>query len=310
MRILITGGAGFAGAALTKELLNLGHKVTCFDVVAPLMNDALWDMKDHENLSFAWKGLQDIRKEDIEGHNIVIHLAAQADVPMGFKSPLWTVEQNVVGSTCLLDAVKESSGVEKVIYAGSGNEWGRPQYIPIDENHPLTPHNPYSFSKAAAELAFWAYHRCYDVPVVIMSNGIVTGPGMRREIFIFKWLYNILRGLPIVLEGGDQTRDITYTSDVIQAWLLAINAPAEKVVGEKFQVSYGEEHSVEEIMEMCLEECGAKVPVIRTSHRPGEKGQREAFDNSKAREILGYKPQVGPREAIRLTKEWIAENFI
>ena len=113
-----------------------------------------------------------------------------------------------------------------------------------------------------------------------------------------------------MLEGGDQTRDITYTSDVMQAWLLAIDAPADKVVGKKFQVSYGEEHSVEEIMEMCLEECGVKVPVIRTSHRPGEKGQREAFDNSKAREVLGYKPQVGPGEAIRLTKEWIEETLI
>ena len=118
----------------------------------------------------------------------------------------------------ILEAVRRSDCVSKLIYAGSGNEVGRAMYLPIDEDHPLTPHNPYAFSKAAAELAVWAWHRAYGIPTTVMSNGTVIGPNMRREIFIFRWLWNALHNEPIVVEGGKQTRDITYVDDVIEAW--------------------------------------------------------------------------------------------
>ena len=93
------------------------------------------------------------------------------------------------------------------MFAGSGNEIGRAAYLPIDEDHPLTPHNPYGFSKAAAEMALEAWHLAYDVPSIVMRTGVVIGPNMRREVFIFKWLWNALHGMPIVVEGGKQTRD-------------------------------------------------------------------------------------------------------
>lgn len=307
-RVLITGAAGFGGSGLTKRLLGKGYEVTALDTVAPLEADKLGEVINHPHLTYYWKSLHDITPEDIAGHDTVVHLAAQADVPMGFPSPRWTCWENVDATICLLEACKELK-LDRIIYAGSGNEWGRPVYVPIDEKHPLTPHNPYSFSKAAAELAFWAWYRCYDLPIVIMSNGIVTGPGMRRQIFIFKWLWELMHSQNPLLEGGDQTRDVTYVDDVMDAWMLAIEAPREKVVGQKFQVSYGEEHPVEEILYWCLDEVfrdGEPRPAIITHpHRPGEKGQRECFDNSKARHVLGYNPQIGPREAVHLTAEWM-----
>lgn len=303
-KILITGGAGFAGTGLVAKLLQEDYEVTCLDILAPNHRDM---PVDHERLTHLWKAVQDIEPSDVEGHSTVIHLQAQADVPMGFTSPLWTVDQNVLGITHVLEAVRKV-GVDKFIYAGSGNEWGRPLYLPIDEKHPLTPHNPYSFSKAAAELACTAWQRCYDVPVVIMSNGVAVGPDMRKQIFVYIWLKNILEGKPVILEGGDQTRDITFVSDVLDAWMLAIKAPPEQVVGEKFQVSYGMEMSVENILDLCFAVAGCKTEIIRKPHRPGEKGQREFFDNLKARRTLGYEPKINPEEAIRLTWEWIKEN--
>ena len=306
MKILITGGAGFAGTGLANRLVGLGHQVTILDFVAPLMSGHNLD-----KIGYIWKGLQDIEPSDVKNKDIVIHLAAQADVPMGLTSPKWTVEQNVMGTICLLEACKGQK-FDRIIYAGSGNEWGRPVRIPIDENHPLTPHNPYAFSKAAAELAFEAYGRCYDLPIVRMSNGAVCGPGMRKEIFIYKWLRNIMLNKAVVLEGGDQTRDLTYVSDVLDAWILAINAPRKKVVGEKFQVSFGEEVAVEMLLNMCLDECDhspMSYEIIRKPYRPGEKGQRECFDNKKARKVLGYRPRVGPQAAIHLTAQWIRSEI-
>lgn len=189
----------------------------------------------------------------------------------------------------------------------SGNEFGRPVYLPIDEKHPLTPHNPYSFSKAAAELCFWTYMRCYDLPVVVMSNGAVCGKGMRREIFIYKWLWNIAHNRPCVLEGGDQTRDLTHVDDVLKAWMAVIEAPEENVIGEKFQVSYGEEISVSALLDTCFEVTGKPVNIIHKPHRPGEIGQREFFTNEKARWVLGYNPVINYREAILRT--WNEETF-
>ncbi len=306
MKVLITGGAGFAGSGLARLLLETGHQVRVLDILAPLHADIFLEQEDNPNFEYLWKSVQDSRPEDIEGCDVVIHLAAAADVPLGITSPYWNNFENIIGSQALCEACK-GMPIKMAILAGSGNEYGRPIYLPIDEKHPLTPHNPYALSKAGAELVFWTYQRCYGLPAVIMSNGAVCGKGMRREIFIYKWLRNIYRGKPCVLEGGDQTRDLTHVSDVLKAWQAVIEAPPEKVVGQKFQVSYGEEVSVAKLLDTCFEVAGKNTGIIQRPHRPGEQGQREQFNNQKAREVLGYNPTVNYKEAIRRT--WEDESF-
>ena len=304
-RVLITGAAGFAGSGLAKALLAKGYEVSALDVVAPAHASLLREELSHPDFHYIWKAVQDIQPSDVAGHSVVAHLAAQPDTPMAFESPRYTVMQNVGGTVDLLEAVRHAGCVTKVLFAASGNELGRPLYLPMDEDHPLTPHNPYGFSKAAAELAMWAWHRAYGIPTVVLSTGVVIGPNMRREVFVFKWLWNALHGRPIVVEGGQQTRDITYVDDVIQAWTLTVEAPAEQVVGEKFYVGYGDEHTIEELASMCRAITGSEVPFEYTDYRPGEEGQREAFSTEKARRVLGYSPQFSPGQAISLAAEWI-----
>ena len=308
--ILITGAAGFAGSSLTKALLAKGYCVSGIDVVAPAHAVLLQEELYHPNFRYVWKSIQDIQPSDVVGHSVVAHLAAQPDTPMAFDSPRYTVMQNIGGTVDLLEAVRRAGGVSKVLFAASGNELGRSLYLPMDEDHPLTPHNPYGFSKAAAELAMWAWHRAYGIPSVVLSTGVVVGPNMRREVFIFKWLWNALQGRPIVVEGGQQTRDLTYVDDVIRAWMLAIEAPTKQVVGQKFYVGFGEEHTVEELARMCCAVTGSDVPIEYVDYRPGEEGQREAFSTEKSRRVLGYKPQVPPVQAISLTAGWIAKTLL
>ena len=304
-RVFVTGAAGFAGSSLVKALLAQGYEVTGLDVVAPAHASLLQEALPHPGFQYVWKSVQDVQPSDIAGHSVVAHLAAQPDTPMAFESPRYTVMQNVSGTVDLLEAVRHAGEVSKVLFAASGNELGRPLYLPMDEDHPLTPHNPYGFSKAAAEMAMWAWHRAYGIPTVVLSTGVVIGPNMRREVFIFKWLWNALHGSPIVVEGGRQTRDLTYIDDVIQAWMLAIEAPVEKVVGHKFYVGFGEEHTIEELASMCREVAGTEVPIGYVDYRPGEEGQREAFSTEKARRVLGYTPQFSPGQAISLTSNWV-----
>ena len=306
---LITGAAGFAGSSLVRALLARGYEVSGLDVVAPAHATLLRQELSHPGFRYLCKSVQDVQPSDIQGQSLVAHLAAQPDTPMAFESPRYTVMQNVGGTVDLLEAMRMAGGVSKVLFAASGNEVGRPFYLPIDEEHPLTPHNPYGFSKAAAELAMWAWHRAYGIPSVVLSTGVVVGPNMRREVFLFRWLWNALHGKPIVVEGGQQTRDLTYIDDVIQAWMLAIDAPAEQVVGEKFYVGYGEEHTIEELAWMCRAIAESNVPVEYADYRPGEEGQREAFSTEKARRVLGYNPRFPPRQAVALTSDWLSKTL-
>ena len=224
---------------------------------------------------------------------------------MAFESPRYTVMQNIEGTVALLEAVRHADCVDKLIFAGSGNALGRAQYLPIDEDHPLTPHNPYGFSKAAAELALWAWHRSYGIPSIVMGTGMVIGPNMRREVFIFRWLWNAIHGFPIVVEGGLQPRDVSYIADVVQAWAKAIEAPRELVVGQKFFIGQGQEHTVEDLAQLCRDTVGGRVPIEYLDYRPGEQGQREAFSVTKARNALGHTARTSTGEAIALTADWV-----
>lgn len=302
---MITGVAGFGGSALAARLLQAGYRVTGLDVTPPSQAPLLSRQLGHPQFRYLWKSVNDIQPSDIEGHSVVAHLAAQPDTPLAFESPRFTVLNNINATVELLEAVRHAGTVRKLIFAGSGNEIGRPLYLPIDEDHPLTPHNPYGFSKAAAELAVLAWQRAYGIPSVVLSTGVVIGPHMRREVFIFKWLWNAVQGIPIVVEGGDQTRDITYIEDVVEAWARAIDAPAADVVGQKIFVGSGRELTVRELAAMCRQAAGGDAPIEFAGYRPGEEGQREYYSTEKARRILGYVPRFTAEESIARTAEWV-----
>ena len=303
MRILVTGIAGFGGSGITKELLKRGYDVRGVDIIAPSHASSLRDVIDQ--IDYRWKNVIDMSREDLKGCDIVLHFCAQADVPMGFTSPWYTVYNNIMGTVSVLEACR-GVDLEKVIIASSANAVQRPMYLPLDSEHPPNPVNPYGASKGGQELVAWAWNRSYGVPIVIYRNGVIYGPGMRKEIFIYKWLWNILHNKPCILEGGDQTRDPTFVSDTLDAWILGIEAEPENVVGEVFQISYGEEYKISEILEECLDAAGRRVPVIKEPYRPGEEGMREYFSIEKAKKILGYNPKVGLKEGLKKTVEWVA----
>lgn len=308
-RILLIGGAGFGGAVLTKMLLKEGYRVGILDITAPEHAFTLAREITNEEITYIWKSAVDIKSEDVEPYDAVVNLAAQADIPMGFTSPLYTGYNNVMSTISVLEACRGVK-LEKFIHPSSGSVYGRHDYLPIDEKHPLTPHNPYAASKAAQELYCMAYYRAYGIPVVIMGHGTVYGPGMRREMFIYKWIKNILLDEPVYLEGGDQTRDPTYSSDAMEAWLTALKARSAGVVGQKFQVTTGVEYTVAAILDEVMKACDHKVEVLSRGYRPGEQGQRESFNASKAADVLGWTPKVSLQLGLHKTVEWAKDDLI
>jgi UDP-glucose 4-epimerase len=303
--ILITGIAGYGGSGLAKELLRRGHRVRGIDIIAP--NEARKVQDIIGDLDYRWKSVHDINTEDLQEIDTVIHMAAQADVPMGFTSPIWTMFEESIGTVAVLEACRRVK-LKKFILASTGNVIGRPLYLPIDEKHPVVPHNPYSAAKASQELLVHAYRRSYGIPTAVMRNGVVYGPNMRKNIFIYIWLKNILQDKPVIIEGGDQTRDPCFGSDTIDVWVRAIEAENNIVVGQTFQVSRGIEFSMFEIANACMAVVGKEVPILYKPYRPGEKGQREFFSNEFAITQLGYNPQVGLVEGLGKTVEWIKKE--
>lgn len=305
MKILITGGAGYGGSSLTKELLKKGYDIKVIDIIAP--NEA-WKLKGYmDKIEYVWKSVHDMKPEDIEGIDVVVHMAAQADVPMGFSSPRWTGWEETMGTINVLECCKDKP-LKKFILASTGNVIGRPLYIPIDEKHPVTPHNPYSACKASQECLAHAYRRSYGIPTTVMRNGIVYGPFMRKQIFIYIWLKNILEGKPIIIEGGEQTRDPCFGADTMDAWVKVIEEPDDKVVGQTFQVSRGIEYKMIDIARACMKVANKQVPIKYADYRPGEEGQRECFDNSFAEKKIGYKPKVSLEAGLLITWKWVQEQ--
>jgi nucleoside-diphosphate-sugar epimerase len=124
---------------------------------------------------------------------------------------------------------------------------------------------------------------------------------MRRDIFLYIWIKNLLQGKPIIIEGGKQTRDPCYVTDTVDVWTAAVESKDPAIIGESFQVSRGKEYNIEDIAGMVLNKLPGSAQY--TSYRPGEEGQRESFNITKAGKMLGYNPKVDLSEGIDLLIE-------
>jgi nucleoside-diphosphate-sugar epimerase len=283
MNILVTGSSGFIGSRVAERLRAKHNVVTC-----------------DRNGGDLWMAVQDLSDCHLVGIDVVLHFAGQPLVQLAQNSPRWSLEQNVGATVHMLELCTE----KRFMLSGYANEFGAPSY-PITEEAPIMPHSIYSFTKAAQELAALAFQRTYSMNVAILAAGAIVGPGMHKEMFLYRWLRNIMEDKPVTLLGGDQTRDITYIDDVVDAWELALEANA----AGKYLVTYGEEHPVSELLEMCFQVCGKRVPVERLNHRTGEKGQREWYSHRKALETFGYTPKVSPLESVQRTAEWVRSTL-
>jgi dTDP-glucose 4,6-dehydratase len=156
--------------------------VAVLDLLAPNQAEKLKEIMEHPNFKYIWKATFDVKPEDIEGYEVICAFNAQADVPLGVTSPAYTFYQNTVGLIYLLEAIKEV-GCEKFLLPSSGNVFGRPPKILIDETCSPVLHNIYSASKVAQEAIAWAYYRSYGIPIVIFRNGIIYGTRNEKKYF-------------------------------------------------------------------------------------------------------------------------------
>jgi UDP-glucose 4-epimerase len=272
--ILITGSSGFVGKALVDVF-----RESTFEIIKAENSDNL-DLCS----SNAVNGLPPV--------DIIIHLAARSFVPDSFVDPYRFYHNNIVSTLNILEKAKRDKA--RVIFF-STYVYGRPSYLPIDENHPKNPLNPYTQSKVIGEELCEAYHRDFNVPVTIFRPFNIYGPG-QSDSFIIPTIIKQLCNPIIHLNDARPKRDFIYIEDVVNAVRLSIEKGDDTF--HIFNLGSGVSRSVEETVGLIRNISGSESEIIfSNSKRQGEILDTVA-DISKIREVLDWKPKYSLEQGL------------
>jgi nucleoside-diphosphate-sugar epimerase len=300
---LITGGAGFIGSHLAAALLARGERVRILDNFSTGRRDNLSAVAGAEVIEGDVRSYHIVR-EAVDGCDFVLHQAALPSVPRSVKDPITSNEVNVVGTLNVLDAARDAK-VSRLAYASSSSIYGRNPALPKREDMMPQPMSPYAVSKLAGEHYCRTFFELYRFETVILRYFNVFGPRQdplsQYSAVVPKFIHLLLRGeRPVVNSDGSQTRDFTYVANVVQANLLACEVPA--AAGSVLNVAAGQRTSLLAMLAVLERIIGSEVKPEFLPSRVGDVPHSYA-DIGLAREVLGYAPQVGLEEGLRLTVE-------
>ena len=298
-KCLVTGGAGFVGSHLVERLLADGHMVMVLDNFSTGRMENLGQVKDNPRLSIhrVDVGHYPEIKQFLVGVDWVFHLAALADIVPSIKDPLRYHHSNVDGTISVLEAARASS-VKRFIYAGSSSCYGIPAVFPTPETAEIRPEYPYALTKCLAEQYLLHWGKVYKLPVLSLRLFNIYGPRSRASgaygAVFGVFLAQKLHGKPFTVVGdGTQTRDFTFVTDVVNAFIMAADSD---VKNEVLNVGSGNTYSVNRLVELLGGE------VVHIPKRPGEPHCTQA-DISKIRKMLSWEPKVSFEEGVRILLE-------
>jgi UDP-glucose 4-epimerase len=300
--VLVTGGAGFIGSHLVDALVDIGARVTVIDSLQagnpdnlarsrPKIRFLRGDVRDYSNV-----------REAVDGQQVIFHLAANASVPISVSDYRYDFDTNAAGTFNVLRAAMEAR-VAKVLFASSAAVYGTPQYVPVDESHPLLPISPYGATKLVGETLGFVYGRTFDLDFSCVR--IFNSFGIRQARYVIYDLLGKLRRDPTTLEvlgDGTQIRDYCYVSDTVRALLLV--AQSDRSRGNVYNLAGGNPISIRDLVALLIDVLG--LPEVRV-HYTGQswKGDidRLIANTAKLRE-LGFSPTISLREGIVTMAEW------
>lgn len=289
-KVVVTGGAGFIGSHLVDALIEKGFDVHVIDNLSNgkkelVNNKAILHELDIRNLEKI--------KPVINGAKYVFHLAALPRVQFSIENPEETNEVNVTGTLNVLIA-SEEGGVDRVVYTASSAAYGNQSSMPLNEEMKADPLSPYGLHKYIGELYSSVWSKVYDLSTVSLRYFNVYGQRMDPDgayaLVIGKFIKQKKEGKKLTITGdGEQTRDFTHVSDVVNANILA--AESKNVgKGEVINIGAGEGQSINKIAELI----GGEVEYVPARLEP----KHTQADNAKARKLLGWKPKVSIEDGI------------
>ncbi|HHT9155181.1 MAG TPA: SDR family oxidoreductase [Candidatus Tripitaka sp. YC43] len=299
MRCLVTGGAGFIGSHLVDRLLGGGHEVVVLDNFSTgrrqnlLQQGSRPGLTIHEGDVALLKAIQPL----FEGVDWVFHLAALADIVPSIVRPLEYYRSNLDGTVAVLEASRQA-GVKRFIYAASSSCYGIPDIYPTPETAPISPQYPYALTKYLGEECVLHWGKIYKLPVLSLRFFNVYGPRSRTSgtygAVFGVFLAQKLKGKPFTVVGdGNQTRDFTFVTDVVEAVVMAAGS---EHVGLVLNVGSGKAYSVNYLVELL----GGNVVYI--PERPGEPRCTQA-DITRIKSLLGWNPRVTLEKGVKILLE-------
>ena len=304
-RVLITGGLGFIGSTLARQLVALGARVTIVDCLAPEyggnrrnlagiardVNVHIADVRD-------WPKLPRL----VRGQDFLFNLAGQTSHMDSMADPQTDLDINCRAQLAILEACRLHNREIRVVFASTRQIYGRPDYLPVDEKHPLRPVDVNGINKIAGESFHLLYSRVHGIRSTALRLTNTIGPRMRikdaRQTFVGVWVRRLVEGEPFEVWGGEQLRDFTFVDDVAEAFLLA--AASSKAEGLAFNLGGPPPVSLQRLAETLVEINGSGVFTVREFPADRKKidiGDYYADDRLIGRK-LGWKPRTDLRTAL------------
>jgi len=302
---LVTGGAGFIGSSIARELVQRGDRVRVLDDLSTGNRENLADVAG--SIAFIEGSLAKPRvvRTAVAGTDYVFHQGALASVPRSIEDPVATNTANATGTLLLLAAAREAR-VRRVVYAASSSAYGDQPELPKVETMLPSPLSPYAASKLAGEHYCQAFTACYGLETVCLRYFNIYGPRQDPQspyaAVIPRFIAAMLRGQrPVIYGDGEQSRDFTFIADCVAANLLAATAP--NAAGQVLNVACGERHSLNKLVALLNRVLGTAIEPIYEPARRGDVRHSQA-SIAAARRLLGYEPRFSLEQGLRQTVAW------
>jgi dTDP-glucose 4,6-dehydratase len=316
--ILVTGGAGFIGSSFAHYIFDKYPQYRLIIVDALTYAGSIENLPvkigevEHDRLSFWYGDVQNGELMDtlVSQSDMIVHFAAESHVTRSIYDNTKFFRTDVLGTQILANAVcKYRDTVERFIHISTSEVYGTALTPAISEDHPLNPMSPYAAAKAGADRLVYSYWHTYGIPVTIIRPFNNYGPRQHLEKVIPRFVTSVILKEKLRVHGdGQAARDFVHTEDTCRAIDMVLHAPAEKVVGEVFNVGSGEHRTVMSIAEdITREMCHNGQCHIHVGDRPGQV-MRHTADFAKIKSVLGWAPSVNWKEGLRQTIKWYWDN--
>ena len=306
--VLITGGCGFIGSEMVKQLSAIGANVTIIDNLSsgkkkyiegfPNVNLITADVLDNDAI-----------KNAVKDKEYIINNVAMPFIPDSYYIPKKFFDVNVNATISLaLEAIKEKK-VKRFIHISSSEIYGSARTVPMDENHITLPQSTYAVSKLAGERVVFTMHKEHNLPAIIIRPFNSFGPNITQPYIIPEIITQIINGDVVNLGNLNAKRDLTYVSDTVRGIVLSLIK--EGIVGEVINVGSQKAYSIRELVELISEIMDKKISieVDQTRFRPFDVDTL-VCNYERANKLLNWKPEISIREGLKETIEWIKkENF-
>lgn len=313
-KVLVTGAAGFIGSHLTETLVKAGASVRAFirySSRGELGFIATFAPEVREKIEVVFGDLTDPQAvaNAIRGMDVVFHLGALIAIPYSYVNPVHVVQTNVLGTTYMLEAVRQHK-VEYAVNISTSEVYGTAQYVPIDENHPLQGQSPYSASKIGAEKLAESYYRSFGTPVATLRPFNTYGPRQSARAVIPSIITQALTRDQIHLGSLTPTRDLNFVLDTVDGMMHAVGA--EGLLGRSTNIGTGTEISVGDLAQKIINMIGRDVEIVQAAERlrPNKSEvERLLADSNFMRKATGWSSQVSLDDGLAQTIEWIRQNI-